>query len=231
MIKLVVFDWNGTLIADVKADLDATNHELKFLGISPITVVKQRKFFEVPIRNYYKNLGVSEDLISKDSEKLANIYHTYYERRVDHCRTRGGARELLYRLEHKGIARIILSNHNVVNISRQLLRLKLTQHFDVILANETLSAVYHQGKQDHLREWLKTTDLKGPEIIIIGDTAEEIAIGQKLGLVTVALTGGYSSAKRLLEAKPDFIINKLSALEEVIHKYNKAAKLKDRGGK
>ena len=48
MIKLVVFDWNGTLFADAQAAVHGANARLTFLGLEPITLKQYREAFEIP---------------------------------------------------------------------------------------------------------------------------------------------------------------------------------------
>ena len=41
MIKLVVFDWNGTLLSDAVATTEADNHVLGLFGIKPLTMLSE----------------------------------------------------------------------------------------------------------------------------------------------------------------------------------------------
>ncbi|MBI2327676.1 hypothetical protein HYU92_05160 [Candidatus Curtissbacteria bacterium] len=61
MIKLVVFDWNGTLFADAIACFEADNHVLQSLGIKPITLKIFRQKFEVPVVKFYASMGLNKD--------------------------------------------------------------------------------------------------------------------------------------------------------------------------
>ena len=86
MIKLVSFDWNGTILADTYAVLEADNEVLKTLGKEPITLKKLQNAFDVPIVSYFKNLGYPENEFIKNSNQISHIFHTYYENQVTKCR-------------------------------------------------------------------------------------------------------------------------------------------------
>ena len=43
MKKLIVFDWNGVLLSDTVACLDADNYMLKQLGAKPISLKRFRE--------------------------------------------------------------------------------------------------------------------------------------------------------------------------------------------
>ena len=61
MIKLIAFDWNGTLIADTQIIVKADNFILKKFSVKAITVQKFRESFHIPVINYWKNIGLSEN--------------------------------------------------------------------------------------------------------------------------------------------------------------------------
>jgi phosphoglycolate phosphatase len=59
---------------------------------------------------------------------------------------------------------------------------------------------------------------KKDEVIIIGDSPEEIEVGKAAGIKTVAITGGYYSTARLKASKPDFLISNLKELIGIVKK-------------
>jgi len=219
MIKTVVFDWNGTLLADTAACLAASNHVIKAIGGKAITMKTYRETFITPIIDFYEYHGHNREDIVRNSEKIGHLFHTFYEDRAKNCRSRGGAKTLLAWLKKNNIQAVILSNHTVNGIHAQLKRLKINQYIDDVLANTALDgAVHKRNKLDKLKIYLKQNHFKQNEAIIIGDTAEEIEMGKAVGIKTIAISGGYSNDKRLKHAGPDFLIKKLPKVEGIIKK-------------
>jgi phosphoglycolate phosphatase-like HAD superfamily hydrolase len=216
MIKLVVFDWNGTLLSDTNAVQASVNASLKFLGHDPITIKHHREISEVPIARIYEKLGISPKLLNDKTKEYSNAFHTAYDERVLKARTRAGTRELLQFLDESNVQKIILSNHTKNSINFQFERLKLSLYFDAILANENNWSANSKGKKDRLVDYLKTVDSKPNEILIIGDSIEEVIIGKELGLHTVAITGGVTNTKRLIRSNPDVLIHKIRDLIKVV---------------
>ncbi|HSX24075.1 MAG TPA: HAD family hydrolase [Candidatus Saccharimonadales bacterium] len=218
MIKLVVFDWNGTLLADARGIVEGVNIELGVLGKPPITLKYYRDNYDVPLVHFFEKLGIKPEEFKAKSSQVAAAFHPFYEARVAHARTRRGAKELLDALRHRGIINILLSNHTMEGIYLQLERLNLSHHFEAVLANDGFGKSHFSGKQHRLEEYMKSHGISAHETAIVGDTIEEIRIGKNLGIKTIALTGGYNSTRRLKEAKPDVLIHKLrdiiKALEE-----------------
>ncbi len=216
MIKLVVFDWNGVLIADAQACTEIVSLVLQKYGRPAIDLKTYQNVYEVPIKNMYRKLGFTGAEIAREGMHIQDIFHEHYEPRIAHVRTRTGARRLLKWLSEENIECVIFSNHTIDGVRHQLERLKIGSYFSHVLANDKYQAMNGQTKGDRLKNFLADRPLKKEEALIIGDSAEEVVIGKRLGLATVAITGGYSSAARLKEAKPDYLIHNLIDMIDII---------------
>ena len=214
MIKLVVWDWNGTIIDDVGITVQAVNSGvLPLLNLPEMTVSEYQDVFEVPIINNYLNLGVSEAEFHEKSEAISQAFHSHYEPLAARAHTRRNIRSALLRLQQTGVQSIILSNHTLEGIYLQLARLELEKFFVTVLANDDIEQVHHTGKQHRVENYLSQYYFQPDEVAIVGDTAEEISIGKKLGLHTIAVTGGFSSRARLVAAQPEYLV---SSVKEII---------------
>lgn len=216
MIKLVAFDWNGTILSDTQACQIADNAALELLGQKPISLKKFQELFEVPIINFYKNLGIKVDgpnffAVSE------NKFHEIYEANAAKARTRAGARDLLKWLQRHKVPAIIISNHIHDRIVEHLVRLKIDKYFDEVIANGKIGvALKSRTKGDKLKAYMKAHKIEPGETILVGDTTEEVEIAQELGAISVALTDGYNSTKRLKAAKPDYLLGDLRQIEGII---------------
>ena len=219
MIKLVAFDWNGTIFADTYAIYKSDNEVAKLLKIEPVSFKAFQKYFDVPVKNFYLALGVSEEELDKRSAQIAKSFHTYYETRSSKLRSRAGARELLEWLSKNHINCVIFSNHIVESIKKQLKRLRLEKYFLEVIANSHIeSALKGRSKQGKLKSYLNNKNFLAEEVLIIGDTTEEVEIGKELGITTVALTSGNCSITRLKAAKPDYLIHNLKDTIGIVRK-------------
>lgn len=222
MIRLVAFDWNGTLLADTKLAAAADHHALKKFSIGKIGRAVMQRHFTVPIINYLTALGLSKKDFQLHHREINKTFNHYYEARVSRCRTRGGVRASLKFLKIKNIRTIIYSNHVKSYIIRQLKRLNIEKYFAAVLAREDhdISHMHNRGKEQKLYNYIKTNKFKSREIISVGDTEEEIEIGKKSGYHTVGLTGGYNTTARLKKHEPDFLIHNMIELKKIIQKLN-----------
>ncbi|MDO8577221.1 MAG: HAD hydrolase-like protein [Candidatus Daviesbacteria bacterium] len=217
MIKLVAFDWNGTIFSDTSVTLEGVNEVFKFLKLSPISLKTFQKHFDVPVINSYMAMGISAQDLNKKSKEIAGVFHASYEQRSMKVRTRAYARGLLSRLLKNHINSIIFSNHIDEPIKKQLKRLKIERYFSAVLANSHLETAFNgRAKQEKLKNYLESQSLSAKEILIVGDTIEETEIGKELGCYTVAITHGFCSTTRLKAAKPDFLISNLKEVIKIV---------------
>src|SRR3989344_5527181 len=145
MIKLVVFDWNGTLLADTRASVESVNQVLKKLGrAEPLSAKKYRATMTLPILDFYANYGFGRDYLKKSSILIQETFHGHYERRAAKARTRKGARKTLSWLKANGIGSIILSNHLASAISLRLENFRLAHLFSEVLANPDIHSIWKE---------------------------------------------------------------------------------------
>ncbi len=223
MIKLVAFDWNGTLLSDTQITLKAENISLKAIGVKPISLKKFQKTFDIPVTRYWDNLGFSKSFVKTHIDAIENTFHSQYKILAARARTRSGVRETLEWLVAKNIARVIFSNHDIPDIKRHLARLKIEKCITDVLANpgDGRLQIFNRHKGQKLENYRKQNNFKSKEILCVGDMCEEIEIGKEYGYHTVAITGGFNSTARLKAAKSDFLIHNLKDLIGIIKKLNK----------
>ena len=125
MTKLVIFDWNGTLFSDTRACFDADNHILEVFGGKKVSLKEYRDTIIIPGNDFYVKHGVNRDRLVRESKKIGEIFHGFYEPRAAKCRLRAGAKKLLEGLQKQQIQSIILSNLTIVGIDKHLDRLKI----------------------------------------------------------------------------------------------------------
>jgi hypothetical protein len=106
-IRHIVWDWNGTLLDDVQACVDAINRLLLERSMPEVSADLYRELFEFPVKNYYIKLGFDFD--KEDWNELAEKYHAIYANTSSASPIRTGAIPVLDELRSSGIVMTILS--------------------------------------------------------------------------------------------------------------------------
>ena len=222
MIKLIAFDWNGTLLSDTEITVRAENKALKAIGIKPTTKKRFQETFDIHIIKYWENIGFTKQFVKKHLRTIEDVFHTSYKKLSSKARTRSGVKEVLRFIKDSGIKSVIYSNHDIPDIKKHLDRLKIEKFINDMLANpgDERLQVFIRHKEQKLHNYCAKNKLKPYEIISVGDTEEEIEIGKKFGYHTVGITGGYNSTARLKKHHPDFLIHNMKDLIGIIKKLN-----------
>jgi phosphoglycolate phosphatase-like HAD superfamily hydrolase len=223
MIKLVAFDWNGTILADTNAVVKSESATRIHFGLPPTNLKEFQQQYTIPIRDYWLTAGFDPQIFDRKADDIHKIFIKHYEPLENLSRTRSGTSKILKWLAQKNIKSIIFSNHIIPHVEKQAKRLQIFHYLNQVLARNSIedsSHMINKGKGKKLFSYVQSMKLKPTEVIAVGDTTEEIEIGQKFGYYTVALTGGYHSVARLKKAKPDFLINNLAELQKILYKLN-----------
>ncbi|MGY2933266.1 MULTISPECIES: HAD family hydrolase [unclassified Bradyrhizobium] len=207
MKPALVFDWNGTLLDDADALLQTTNTILDRFGRAAIDMHTFRDHFDVPLSAFYRNLGMSESEIETVDSHDSAIFHDTYEPLASKAELREGARCILETARQQEVPSIIVSNHIVDPLITQLRRHGIDDCVAEVLAFESRATQYKStSKGERLHLYMRAYNLNPSSTFIIGDMPVETDIARELGLISVAITGGFVSETRLRAAQPDYLI-------------------------
>ena len=164
MIKLIAFDWNGTLLDDTRIVAEATNITRRSFGYPPISFKRFRETYIIPVVDFWLATGGKKE----DMATEHNIYHPAYEKLLANrnIKLKKGAKELLLWLQKNSIKTIIYSNHTEREIIYQLKRFKIRQYIGKVLARKGIEDQAHlhkRGKEAKLLDYIKSHKFKRTE--------------------------------------------------------------------
>ena len=94
----VIWDFNGTILDDLRVSIDAADELLTNHGLKPmLTVEKYHEVFGFPIIDYYKRIGF--DFSKVPYSVLAHEWVAIYLRRVKDAKIRAGVKEAIEKSE------------------------------------------------------------------------------------------------------------------------------------
>ena len=77
----VVWDWNGTLLADLAVTVDAVNAVITEYGVETITAEDYALHYRRPVRQFYDHL-LGRNLDEKTWEHIDKVWHAHYHARL-----------------------------------------------------------------------------------------------------------------------------------------------------
>jgi phosphoglycolate phosphatase len=183
----LVWDFNGTLLDDLQACLDALNVLLKSRQLTPVTRDYYRSHFGFPVINFYESLG----LIPKDAEDWENIGESFHMRYLfsKHLKLQPFAAEAVAAIHALGIRQGVLSALEQGLLELQLSQFGLASQMDFIRGSRSYDGASKVGAAASLQ-------LKGP-VVLIGDTEHDAEVAKAQGWHCVLCSAGHHTAERL----------------------------------
>ncbi len=208
-ITCIIWDWNGTLLDDVCASVNALNALRTPRGLGPETVASYRDRFGFPVRDYYREAGF--DLAREDWERLARDYHDAYLAQPG-LRLFDDARPVLNTLAACGIRQAVLSSCEQSILERLLGEARLTGCFSRICGSDNLHGL---SKAERGRALVRELGCAGASTLVVGDTLHDHDVAAELGCRCVLVARGHQSRERLLAARRP-VIDRLDDLPRLI---------------
>ena len=191
-VRHVIWDWNGTLLDDAQACVDAINLLLARRKMPTISRDQYLAVFDFPIRDYYLKVGF--DFARDDWDALTEEYHAIY---ADLSRTsplRPHARRILDGLRGRGCGLSILSACESVMLKRMMEERGILDRFAHVYGRDDFQA---HSKVDLGRTLLADTGITPESALLVGDTTHDFEVAQALGVRCLLMTGGHQSEARL----------------------------------
>lgn len=192
--KLLVWDWNGTLLDDMELTYEIENTMLRERGM---TQIPSREFylsnFGFPIVDYYVKLGYNFEIYPY--EELAAEFNLLYSEMYSRCPLREGAIETLSAIRDSGLPQTILSASNQTRLIEQTDHYGVSGYFEELLG---LPDDYAHSKVERAISYFDRLGIDPDEVLFIGDTDHDFEVATEIGGRCVLLTGGHQS-KEVLE--------------------------------
>lgn len=192
--RQIVWDWNGTLLDDVQASVNAINVLLAERHLPTIDPVRYRECFGFPVRNYYLALGFR--LEREDWNALARRYHDLYLADPT-IRLWPEAVPVLRTCHASGLGMSILSAAEQSILDRMLEDAGVTDWFDRIHGVDNLDG---RSKVDIGHALMQRIPCPAAQVLLVGDTLHDHEVAAALGCACVLISHGHQSHTRLLQS-------------------------------
>jgi phosphoglycolate phosphatase len=198
-IKAIIFDLDGTLIDSVTDLANSVNYTLQKLGLPLHSTDEIRSFVGDGVQKLIKR-SVGQAHMEKFAEGFGVFMKHYFEHCTDNTLLYPGVQEILPQLAAE-FSLAVLTNKSAQFSEKILAALKIHSCFKEVLGGDSLSTkkpdpagIFYLAEKWHL-----TPD----QMIMVGDHATDIEVGQRAGCKTVFIAGKIGRRRDL---KPDFTI-------------------------
>ena len=216
MIKVCIFDLDGTLTDTLESLVFSVGAMLKEMGLSEISKEECRAFVGNGARRLLEDaLEAAGDIGYTRIEEAVEIYKRIFDEHCTYCVTPyEGVMSLLMELKSKGIKIAVLSNKphkQTVKVVRE------------IIGDAWID--WAQGQQDSIKrkpdpegiyKILERFGADKEECMYIGDSEVDILTGHHAEVMTVGVTWGFRSKAQLKQAGAVNMIDKPDGLLELL---------------
>ncbi len=190
--KLLIWDWNGTILDDTDLCLALENELLTERGMPPITKEWYLAHFSFPIRAYYEKMGYTFE--TERFETVTALFMERYRKQYADCPLRSGVGEILRSAKENGMLQTLLSLTRQDDLIEQTNHLGTAGYFSEILGQDNILGI---SKADLALTYMAKAGVDPKDALFIGDTDHDAAVAEAAGCGCVLLAGGHQSIDRL----------------------------------
>lgn len=207
--KVVIFDFNGTLIDDAKVVVRDFNEMCKEDGIEGTDIVEYRNNFSFPSINYYKLHNFDCSRFDILAARFQIKYENYWKEMAGLF---DGVKECFDEFKKRGYMILCLSASRQWFLEYQLKELGIYDYFSAI---QGLDNGLGQSKIEAGKNFIKGLNLNLDECVMIGDTIHDFEVAQAIGIDCVLSTQGHCTRERLSKCGVP-MFDSFKELEEII---------------
>ena len=202
--KMVIWDWNGTLLDDTQLCYDIANRMRAERGMPVMHDVSEyRAVFGFPVIDYYRRMGYTFE--RESYEDISVEFVALYAEGLPGCPLQPGVKETLEKIARLGIPQILLSATGADRLGGQAALFGLTRYFSRIIGGENNLA---HGKAGQAKSLIEACALDPMQVLFVGDTDHDYEVSAAVGCRCVLLTRGHQSRAHL-SALPVPLISEL----------------------
>jgi HAD superfamily hydrolase (TIGR01549 family) len=203
----VLFDWDGTLIDSYSADSSAYLAMFREMGI-PWGLKELARHYSP---NWYRVYRAAK-LPRARWDEADRAWRAQYAKHSPRLIT--GARQVLVRLgraHHLGL----VTSGDRDRVTQQLRAFRLTRLFGArVCSGDTPEKKPHPAP---LRLALRQLRLEPSACVYVGDSPEDLEMAKSAGVRAIAVLGPFPTEKRLRAARPEFLLESIRELPEVLN--------------
>ena len=211
-IKSVVFDLDGTLMKSSSTIYKTTIKTLEEFNINPSF---SENDFNTKIGYHFKDIFDDFNIDITDLEYFIEVYKSYYFDYIDDSKFYPNVFETLDVLNKNKITASILTTKAQDQVDKIIDHFSVRKYFSVIMGRR--DGIKIKPAPDALLKICKMIGTAPANTIMVGDSDLDLQCGKAACTYTCAVTYGYGEKERLLNQKPDFVIDDIKELLSVIN--------------
>ena len=206
-MKLVVFDFDGTLADTIEEYMVICNDILEEMGYPRLSAEKIEELRHVGPKEALKIINFPKHKLPFLLRRSRDLLQQHYPE----LKAYPGIVDELKKLKKQGAVMGILTSNSLENVEPFLTQQNLRQYFTFIHCKSSFF-----GKKRHLKKILKTQKANPRECVFIGDEVRDVEAARGAGAHVIAVTWGATGRAPLVAAQPEAIIERVDEISESV---------------
>ena len=212
-IRLIIYDLDGVLVDTSDAICLSFNAALEDAGEAPCSDEEIRSMVGVPLDEMYRRVlprerwGLVDGCFKRYREVFMDVS-------LEHACILDGVEATLTHFEDEGLQQCLATNKSTPEAEKILTHLGIDAYFDLIVGYDDVSSPKPSPEMILLA--LDAMGVEPDEAVLIEDSPTGLAAGKGAGVFTVAVPTGFYSAETLTDSEPDYLIDEIKALREIV---------------
>jgi len=210
-ISTIIFDLDGTLVDSSEGIVEAVNYSLRAVGAEEQPPQQITPYIGYPLSVMYPEFT---------NHPVDLLYHYFCEAAqetvVNSAVALDGANECLFQCHELGFNMGIASTKISDHIIKIIDRLGWKSYFETTVGGDEVNNV--KPASDSFVMALERLKVAPGKAVAVGDTVNDLLAAREVPMKMVAVKSPYGSPEKLRSLKPEFYIEKLDSLPDILSK-------------
>lgn len=212
MVKLVIFDWDGTLFDSIDTICQSMLHAAQLVNAPQRSKEDVKNIIGLSLDKAVQVIW--PDLSKNEQSAIIEYYkRAYVAKDQTPPNAYVGVIETLNKLKNSNIKMAVATRKSRIGLERTM-TLTNTQHYFIAsrCANETKSKPHPLMLEELLTELKLTLE----QAIMVGDTEYDLNMATNAGMKSIGVTYGAHTKNRLKACRPHALINDFNELSNIL---------------
>lgn len=213
-IKLVIFDFDGTIMDTRETIVFAKQQTMREMGL--VVADEQACVATIGLSSKLGFQHTYPELSDEELDLCVINYRKNFEEAIEKTPPKlfAGMKETLKRLNEKGIVCTIATSRNGKSLREFLDRSDIAKYFAYLVAAEDTALL--KPNAEPVTKTLDALSYAAEQTLVVGDMPFDILMGKNAGVYTCGVTYGNADRESLLESGADFVIDGIVELTDIL---------------
>lgn len=212
-VSAFLWDVDGTIVDSRKFAFDVYNDVLKQLGKPTFSSEEFRELLSSDYRNHLKPVGISS---AHEVSLLVDTWNTRLATDRKKFKLYNGVIDVLTYLYKQNYKMALVSSSSRLHLQLYFSLFGIDRFFSVTIARDDVDEQKPSAKP--VLRAAEKLGVSPRDCVVIDDAEDGIYAAKKTGAITIGVTWGFHSHRRINNAEPDFVAETPYELQKIIVK-------------